>query len=155
MVQEPQATIEESAESSQEELESANQSQRQGIENARGSFLSADFLIIFFFAVLIDIIDIALEAFAWLVAPKIIAIVVDLFAFIIIGSWIYTKTKSLEQAKSRVARGLSPDLKKRYQKTVMGKVLKKMGLSMLGEMIPFVGIVPFWTLRVFSVLKQK
>jgi hypothetical protein len=108
--------------------------------------LDFDFLIVLGFAIVIDIIDLLLELLDVLVLPKLISILIDAVAFIVIGGWIYLKTGKI--AKSR-AETLS--MVRRSQFRAIGRS----GIALLGELIPYLGLFPFWTILVILTLREK
>ncbi|MBI2644359.1 MAG: hypothetical protein HYW95_02550 [Candidatus Wildermuthbacteria bacterium] len=139
-------------------IENPNMSQQKtegGQEKARVSPFEVDFLLVFLFATIVDVVDIILEILSFLIVPKLFGIFLDAVTFVGITYWVYQKTNRIETAKERGFRGLSPQTKRRYQRKALTKALRKVGLTCAGELIPFVGLVPFWTLRVLSTLREK
>lgn len=86
--------------------------------------------------------------------------------------------KNLQKAKQELQKvqklnNMSPEARQRYarryrkqmgkatkglqklSKTVAGKFLVRNGLTVLEESIPLVGVIPWWTIRVFSTLTKK
>ena len=129
--------------------------------------LDPDFLLFALpFAMIVDAIDIVLELTGIFVIPKLIGMVMDGFVFMIIGWWIYFRTnkiiKSREEQKKALQRQMTQKAGKMQQQLAKGTVkgplrntLVRTGITLLGELIPFVGLVPFWTISVILTLKEK
>lgn len=130
------------------------------------SVFSPDFLLFALpFAATLDAVDIILEITSVVVVPKIIGIAIDILSFIIIGGWIYWRTSKIVKSKEAQKKALEKNLmqktsqmEKQLAKGVKGplrKTILRTGVSFLGELIPFVGIFPFWTVSVISTLREK
>lgn len=148
------------------------QKQKQNLEMSRVHFLDPDFLVFAMpFAVLIDLVDIILELTSFVVIPKLLGMVADVVTFAIIGGWMYWRTGRMADAKKQQqeqmgkklaekASQLSKKAKKQVAQKVVAKqaskkVFARMGLVLIGELIPFVGLIPFWTISVISTLRKK
>ena len=146
---------------------SAEQSIEDAGEKARVSPLDPNFLIFALpFALLVDAIDIILELTSILIIPKLIGIAIDVVVFAIIGGWIYWRTrriiKSREKQKQSLQKKMAEKSAKMQQQLAKGavkgplrKTLIRGGIALLGELIPFVGIIPFWTISVILTLKEE
>jgi hypothetical protein len=136
-------------------------------EKARVSPLDPDFLLFALpFALLVDIIDIILELTSILVIPKLIGWAMDAFTFVIIGGWIFYRTgkiiksrqkqqEALQKKMGQQATKMQQQLAKAVAKGPLRKTLVRAGATLIGELIPFVGLVPFWTISVILTLKEK
>ncbi len=78
--------------------------------------MDPDFLIILFFAVIVDAIDIVLELTSFLVIPKLIGIVIDAIVFLIIGGWMYWRTKKISESKKAALSGITKSLQSQVKK---------------------------------------
>lgn len=149
-------------------------------------FTDPDFLLIFFFALFIDILDIIIEILSlFFVVPKIIGIIIDIIAAAIIIPWMISKGKEIEQSKrarqgalKRQLEGLATQLKSlkaggrftgalagkfaNLEKLAAGAIKSRTGgtilkgvLAFIGEIIILLGLIPWWTISVLSILKEK
>ena len=146
---------------------SAEQSIEDAGEKARVSPFDPDFLLFALpLAVIFDAIDIILEITGIFVIPKLIGMAMDIFTFAVIGGWIYFRTnkiiKSREEQKMALQKQMTQKAGKMQQQLAKGavkgplrKTLVRTGIVLLGELIPFVGLFPFWTFSVIMTLKEK
>lgn len=132
--------------------------------------LLSAFLGIFILALAADITDLIFE-FVGILFPthtmvpqftKAISGVMDLGTTFVIGGWSYWTQK--QSTKSKTVSGPSPEGKSKETaksktgkkiggkigKKIGGKIALKTGAAFVGELIPFVGAAPFWTLTVLS-----
>mgnify|MGYP001585296661 FL=1 len=113
-----------------------------------------------------------------------VAIAVDGFFFVIIGGWAWWRTsemgKSKRQQQEATIKRMEDQIQKLQkigqkegaqaaeqglkvaQKALAGlarkafvKALARFGAVLLGKIIPIIGIIPFWTISVFSMLWEK
>lgn len=143
-----------------ESIKSAARAEAQEEEIGEGgdvpkvSPLDPDFILIFIFAFCVDALDILTEI--GIVAagiPKIAGIGFDVITYLIIGGWIYARTKKIVDSKKQQAESMgrqAQKLGKPFQ-----KAFGKRGLILIGELIPFIGLIPFWMITVQSVLKEN
>ena len=136
-------------------------------EKARVSPLDPDFLLFALpFAILVDAVDIILELTSVLVIPKLIGWAIDAFVFVVIGGWIFYRTgkiiKSRQKQQEVLQKKMGQQAAKMQRQLVKGavkgplrKTLTRAGVTLLGELIPFVGLIPFWTISVILTLKEK
>jgi len=133
----------------------------QELEEAPAKLTDIDFLLVFFFAILVDGLDI-FEIFDVTVLPKLALIALDIITGLIIGGWIYLKTKKHTQGKKtfidkvakkskRVAEVLAKQMAKRGTNMTIVRTLS----TFVGEAIPFLGMIPFWTICVFETTRKK
>jgi hypothetical protein len=106
-----------------------------------GKLLTPEALVMLFFAVLLDIIGLILLCFAlddfW---------ITDAIGIIGLGGWMLIRTGHVTTTKKA----------QKQVKKVGKKVLKRLGLATLVEIIPYVGdIAPCWTLAVYFELKNN
>ena len=147
--------------------EAAEQYIEDAGKKTRVSPLDPDFLLFALpFAMIVDAIDIVLELASFLVIPKLIGIGMDIFTFSVIGGWIYFRTnkiikrrkeqkEALQKQMTQKAGKMEQQLMKGAVKGPLRKTLVRAGVAMLGELIPFVGLIPFWTISVILTLKEK
>ena len=146
---------------------SAEQPVEDAGEKARVSPFDPDFLLFALpFAVFLDALDIVLELTSILVVPKLIGWAMDAFTFAIIGGWIFYRTgkiiKSRQKQQEALQKKMGTQAAKMQQQVIKGamkgplrKTLVRAGAALLGELIPFVGLVPFWTISVILTLKEE
>ncbi len=124
--------------------------------------LDPDFLLIFGFAMLNDGSDIILEIFG-ITKPGGMAL--DIFTFAIIGFWIYKRTNQIVQSKKQQAETMQKQIGQRTAqmekqlakaaKSPLRRVLLRVGIAFLGEFIWWLGLLPFWTITVIGILREK
>jgi len=143
-------------------------------EKARVGPFDPDFLCFALpFAIIVDAIDIVLELTSIIVIPKLLGIAMDAFTFAIIGGWIYWRTgriiksreeqkkalqKQMTQKVTQMQQQLAKEATKGATKAAKGparKTLTRVGATLIGELIPFVGLVPFWTISVILTLREE
>ena len=146
---------------------SAEQPAEDAGEKAKVSPFDPDFLLFALpFAILVDAVDIVLELTSILVIPKLLGIAMDAFTFAIIGGWIFYRTgkiiKSRQKQQEALQKKMGKQAAKMQQQLVKGalkgplrKTLVRAGAALLGELIPFVGLVPFWTISVILTLREE
>ncbi len=114
-----------------------------------------------FLAGLLDIIGIiCLILDAALGIGEIFSYVPDTIGIIFFGTWIIFRAqtkKAGEEKKEELKEQLAERRKKRLKKKATKKGMKKglkFGLAALGELTPFLGALPFWTIYVYLELKS-
>lgn len=141
------------------------------IEKASGTErifpIDPDFLLILGLAVVIDLTDIFLEilGMAGLGIPKGVGIAMDGFSFALIGGWIFWRTNKMVKKKREVIQALKKTIEKRAAglrrqvtkaaRSPLRRVLLRGGAALVGELIPLVGLIPFWTITVILTLREK
>jgi len=102
--------------------------QPEEIESGRVSPLDPDFLLVLFFAIGIDLLDLGLETFAWfgLGIPKLVGIFIDLIAFLAICGWIQYRLGRLTQTKRARIRALEQRLKNIQKLALKAEELAKL-----------------------------
>lgn len=193
----PEETPEEVIEETPEETESLESSEEMPGEEftitsdqKRVSALDPDFILIVFFAMIMDGLDILFEL---LVIGKPFGILFDIFTFIIIVGWMSWRMGKI--AESKKARQLAlqrafQQVIKRLEKLkkigkvsdkVFGRYMRRYGqrmgksgrlltriirspwvrssirgtLVLLGEIFWLIGLIPFWTISVIWMLREK
>lgn len=158
-----------------------NTGEQEAVEKSKVHPLDIDFLVFAMpFAMMVDALDIILEITSILIIPKLIGIIIDVFVFIVISWWMYKRVKKIAEAKKQ-ARERTEQIKQQVMSKVQGfqqqassklqglkqqalkaaergplrRVLTRGAVVLLGEIIPFLGILPFWTIAVFSTLREK
>jgi len=146
----------EAATATPQELAQQQRAQQQEQERSRVHPLDPDFLIFALpLALLFDTIDIILELTAILVVPKLLGMLFDVFVFALIGGWVYWRTGKIEKAKRGQERYKMQGRVSRKVQRVFLRVLRRVGLVFLAEIIVFIGILPLWTIMVISTLREK
>jgi len=139
-----------------QELAQQQRAQQEEQERSRVHPLDPDFLIFALpLALIFDAIDIILEATAILVVPKLLGMLFDVFVFALLGGWVYWRTGKIEKAKSGQERYKMQGQVSRKVQRVFLRVLRRVGLVFLAELIVFIGILPLWTIMVISTLREK
>jgi hypothetical protein len=133
------------------------------------NLFSPEAVIMLFLAGLLDIIGIiCLILDAVLGIGEIFSYIPDTIGIIFFGAWVVFRaaTKEAGEEKLKELKGKLAErreeregvrkkkLKKKVAKKGMNKGLK-FGLASLGEIIPFLGALPFWTIYVYSELKSE
>lgn len=117
-------------------------------------------------AIIFDLLDIIFELTSVFVLPKAVGVALDVFTGLIIGGWIYYRTgkiiksreeqkKALQRAITKRGAALQQQLTKGVIKSPVRRALTRAGIAFLGEIIPLVGLIPFWTISVISTLREK
>lgn len=134
-----------------------------------------DFIIFLIFALIIDGIDIALEALGLIFdfvggigeILQPISWALDGIAFVILGWWMYSKGKSIGenrkqrqqalQKKAATQKGkLEAKAAQAGAKSPTRRIMLRLGICFLGEIIPvLIGFLPFWTISVIMMLDIK
>jgi len=110
-------------------------------ETKMGDFLSPIAFIMFLAAGLIDLIGFVILCFGLDDFG-----IMDLIGLIFVGSLMYIHSQTITATS-----GTQKTVKK-FEK----KILKRLGLSFLGELIPYFGnLAPCWTLAVYFQLKES
>ena len=147
--------------------EQGSTQEQEAVERSRVHPLDPDFLVFAVpFALFMDGLDIILEITGILIIPKMLGIILDVFTFAVISWWMYKRVKRIAQTKDQMKQGAVQKLQmaqkqlqqqalKAAERGPLKKVLFRGALTLLGELIPFVGIIPFWTITVFSTLREK
>lgn len=125
-----------------------------------------DFLLMLMFAAFNDILDPFKDALiAFFGISEIVGTAFDVFTFAIIGFWIYQRTSQIIKSKKQQVEAMQKKIGKttaqmQKQLTKMAKkpvrrALLRGGIALLGEIAPFIGILPFWTITVILMLREK
>ncbi len=134
--------------------------------NERVNPLDPDFLLMTLFAMLVDGLDFIKEPLIPLFGiSKAVGIAFDIFTFVIIGFWIYKRTGQIVKSKRQKAEAMQKQIGQRtaQMQKQLAKVAKRpirrtilrVGIAFLGELVPFVGMIPFWTITVVGMLREK
>ena len=158
--------------------------------------LDPDFILILFFALAVDALDIAFVILGILdvyTLSEAISIAIDIAILIFIGGWIGHRTGKIAQSKRDRVKAIQKNIQqiakrmgtfqkagkvpnevferymRRYSKQMgrmgrttaqaarspVGKTLLRSGIAFLGEIIPIIGVIPFWTITVILTLREK
>lgn len=111
-----------SAEEAERQVEEAG-------ELAKVQALDPDFILMLFFALFVDIVDIAIFILAFFdvfTLSSAISITIDVFILLIIGGWIHHRTKRIAESKrerqAAVTRSMQQSLKHMQRLQKVGKV---------------------------------
>lgn len=111
-----------------------------------GAFLSPEAFAMFFVAGMLDIVGLIVFVLSLFGIGIPVSFVLDFIGITIIGSWMFFRTGHVT-----ITRKAGKTIKKTQK-----KILKRLGLSFLGELIPFFGDIAFcWTLAVYFELKNN
>ena len=107
-----------------------------------GAFLSPEGILMMGLAILIDMAGLFSLVLIWLFGVGfIISTIFDVAGLVLIGGWMLLRSGQITATKGA--------------KKAFGKLLKRGGLSFIGESIPIFGdIAPCWTLAVYFELKN-
>jgi hypothetical protein len=147
----------------------AEQAAQKNQESARVGILDADFVLIFPLAVILDVLSYILLGFD----GGVIAAVVNLILGWIIMLWMIWRGKKLGEAKQemqermgsiRERKGYRFGTRKRaaqraatrgVDKRVSNRILKRAIIMFVGTSIPIVNLIPFWTIGMIMMLREK
>lgn len=129
--------------------------------------LNPEGVLMLFLAGMLDLIGIiCLILDAVFSIGEILSPIPDFIGICFFGIWIFMRSQGEKTKKESMKEvsGAAAEHKKRVAKTkkIFQKGTKKASkkglkfvLAMFGELIPFLGALPFWTIFVYSELKQK
>ena len=138
----------------------------QAVERARVSPFDMDFMLVLFLALFVDALDIVLELTSVLVVPKIIGIIIDTLT-LGIGFWLKWRVGKVidaknhrEQMTQQATQRLSQKAGKMGQQATSARnPIQRIWLRVFGtfliELIPFVGLLPMWTITVLRTLRER
>jgi hypothetical protein len=155
-----------------EAMKSAARSQAQeqaianeGSANAKVSPLDPDFLLMTLFAITLDGFDAITEILGIALYPKVVGIILDIFTFAIIGFWIYKRTNQIVQSKRQQIEAMQKQIGRRTAamqkqlakaaKRPIRRAILRAGIALLGECVWWLGLLPFWTITVVGMLREK
>jgi ABC-type multidrug transport system fused ATPase/permease subunit len=159
----------------------------------RVGIMDPDFIMILVFAVFVDFLDIITELTSFLLIPKLIGIVIDIFVLAVIGGWMQKRNRRLDDSKKAAQAAIAGNIQKQIKnlerlkkigridqkvferytrrygqkmgkigtslvkasRTPTGKTMIKSSLAFLGEILPLIGLMPFWTISVLLMLREK
>ena len=111
-----------------------------------GAFFSPEALIIFMVAGFLDLIGLILLILDFIGIGLALSFIPDIIGIIIIGGWMYFRSGHITISRKAG----------KTVKTTGRKVLKRLGLAFLGELIPVFGDVAFcWLLVIYFELKNN
>ena len=113
----------------------------QSQEEKTGVLFSPEGLLMLTLAVIVDLAGLA-EFIP--VVGTIISFVSDMVGIIFIGGWMFFRSQTVTVTKRAAVRGTRALRWLRWLRP----------LAFIGEFIPFVGILPLWTIIVYLELKQ-
>jgi len=121
-------------------------------------FSSPDGFVMLIIAIALDVFGILCLVLDFIAGPKIgelVSGIPDIAGFIIFGFWSFIKStqqpptpktaKKMKKTALKTASIQAEALKKKYGRWFFA--------SFIGEIIPFVGALPFWTIYVYTALK--
>ena len=135
-------------------------------EAANVSPLDLDFFPILLLAVGTDALDIILELTSFFVVPKLLGIVLDVFG-LVIGFWLYWRTKrkvDVQHHREMMQEQISQRIGQKAgrlqgQLATTRNPLRRVWLKTLStfllEILPFVGLLPMWTITVIGALRKQ
>jgi len=110
------------------------------------SLASPEALIMFLLAGILDAVGLILFFISFIGIGIPLSFIPDVTGLILIGGWMFLRTGHITTTKKAQKIG----------KKLGRKILKRLGLAFLGEIIPFFGdIAPCWTLAVYFELKNN
>ena len=165
-------------------------------ERERVSPFDPDFIVVLFFALIVDAIDIAFVILGILdvyTLSELLSIGFDITILIPITGWMEHRVGKIAQSKRDQVKAIQKNIQqtikrmgtfqkagkvpnevferymRRYSKQMgrmgkttaraarspVGRTLLKSGIAFLGEILPIVGVIPFWTISVVLTLREK
>ncbi len=139
MAEEPTSEEPTSEEPAEEEIEA--------IEIKRmGALFSPEALVMFMVAGSLDLIGLILLILDFIGIGLALSFIPDIIGLVFLGSWMYFRTGHVT-----ISRSAGKTIRKSGR-----KILKRLGLSFAGELIPLFGDIAFcWTLAVYFELKNN
>lgn len=132
------------------------------------SALDPDFLAMLGFALLMDGLDLILVLLELVTAFTIgwlLSIALDAFILAIIGSWMFFRMQRITQSKRQRVESMKAIVAKRTAAlktpatkgiaSPLRRVSVRAGVALVGEILPIIGVIPFWTISVVSMLREK
>jgi len=153
--------------------ESVNREVHHVLDSAKVFFLDPDFILLFTIAVLTDALDILLHPTG---AGLFITIPIDIAVFFLMMVWGLFRGQRVENAKEEartlleqyinaaqsksVKRARRLRLASRIIRTKVGtrifiRVLIRVSLAAVVSFIPFLGMIPWWTILIILALREK
>jgi len=153
--------------------ESVNRKIDETLDSAKVFFLDPDFIFLFMIAVVTDAMDIFLHPTGFGLA---ITIPIDILVFFIMLAWSFARGTRVENAKEEaralleqyidaaegkaVKRAKRLRLATRIARTKRGKrilirVLRRVGLAAVASLVPFLGMIPWWTILMILALRER
>ncbi len=113
--------------------------------SATGNFFSPYGVILFTLAIFFDVIGLVLFVLSFFGIGILLSWILDITALLFIGSLMFLKSGKIKTTKKTA----------QITKKLSKKIFKRIGLSFISEIIPFVGdILPCWTIAVYFHLKE-
>ena len=110
------------------------------------NLLSPEALLVLTLAVILDLVGLILFFLSFIGIGIPLSFILDIIGLVLIGSWMFFRTGHITTTKKA----------EKIIKKGGRKLLKRLGLAFLGEIIPFFGdIAPCWTLAVYFELKNN
>lgn len=131
-----------------------------------------DFIIILIFAIIVDSTDSILTIIQMITAftiGEVMSAIIDIIATALISLWMFSRLKEIAQSKkARVAQlqkkmgkeavSMQKELARIQAKAMRApvrRIILRVGAGLILELIPFVGLIPWWTITVASTLREK
>jgi hypothetical protein len=139
------------------------------LDKAGVNALDADFILLFLFAMIMDALDILHITLVGI----IITTILDALLFCIMFVWDYIRGKRIENAKQeaedllneytkqqggaagRAARITRFTVRTGVTRRLLIRTLRRVGLVAIAEFIPFLGMMPWWTILMLLALRRK
>ncbi len=146
------------------EDEIADEEINSDVKPGKPFLLDVDFVIILLFALTVDGLDIILDTLGLLAAGigKIVGILLDIAAFVIIGAWMYWRGKQpaiggnlgkkLAESKGKIIKRIEAKIAQKISGRMLRRAVFRGGLALIIEVIPGLGLCISWTLLVISAL---
>jgi len=141
--------------------------ERAGAEERISPF-DPDFVLMIVFALIVDVLDaliLVLQIITVFTIGEVVSVVFDLFILGVVGLWIYWRTGKIAESKRQRVTALKKTAEKRVTgmqrqltrgiQSPLRRVFVRGGIAFLGEIIPFLGLIPFWTIAVILTIREK
>ncbi len=111
-----------------------------------GALFSPEAVVMFLAAGMLDLAGLIILILNFFGVGLAISFIPDIIGLVFLGSWMYFRTGHVT-----ISRSAGKTIRKSGR-----KILKRLGLSFAGELIPFFGDLAFcWTLAVYFELKNN
>lgn len=126
-----------------------------------------DFLMVLSMAFLFDALDILFTIIQFLTGFTLgtfISWMADVVVLGIIGGWMFSRIQKIAQSKQQAVQTFKTTIEKAatFQAQIakgiqspLTRTLSRAGAGFIGELIPLVGLIPFWTITVVLTLREK
>ncbi len=107
-----------------------------------GDLFTLEGILMLSIAIILDLLGLILFILSFFIVGIPLSFILDIIGLVVIGGWMFLRSGKIKMTKKAAK--------------VSQKILKRLGLAFVGEVIPFFGDIAFcWTLVVFLELRAK